>query len=282
MRKLSEFRTKLTVIFLTAVFSLFAGCASGDEMVNVHTDKVDYSITPQMLCDYYNLPESTFDGIDFDLFLFYLDADWDFFHSVSLEYVRSALEEYRAIPDEDKNYEGIERIKEIIYADPLQYAYLTTSVCGKSLADENMDELSTIMYCNEYGSNTDLWILDFSHQVTFYSNDIRKALFLDSATGIADESMKNDIIEKISKLENSDWWKKSENEWWNNYSPAENGDDVMPGYPDGIYVWTIYFEFDNGDVIKLIGNGKEDSYETIPNDLADFSHYVRLLAENNI
>jgi hypothetical protein len=47
-------------------------------------------------------------------------------------------------------------------------------------------------------------------------------------------------------------------------------------------VWIMYFKFDNGDVIKLIGNSKEDSYETIPNDPADFSHYVRLLAENNI
>lgn len=264
----------ITYLLLIFVLIMLNGCREG-------TSYMDRNISKKELCEYYGMPESEFDGIDFDLFLFYLDADWDFFHSVSSEYVRNALEEYRAIPDEDKTYEGIERIKEKIYADPLQYAYLTTGVCDKTLADEELNELSTIMYCNEYGVNTDLWILDFSHQLTFSSNDIRKALFLDSATGIADDDMKNEIMEKISKLENSDWWKNGENEWWNNYSPAENGDDVMPGYPEGIYVWTLYFEFDNGDVIKLIGNGKEGSYETIPEDLADFSHYIRLRAENN-
>jgi len=235
---------------------------------------LDRTISERELCDYYDLPETTFEGVDFNLFMFYLDANWELFHMVSSEHVLNALEDYRAIPDEEKTYEGIEAIKEAGYGRQVsdyRYEYLVKNVCDKTLADENLDNLLVIMYAND-NEIADVWVLDFSRELTFVSNDIRGIYNAETATGLADENMKNDVIGRLRLMENSEWWQNGETTW---------GSDQNTEICDGIGpVWIMYFKFDNGDVIKLSGKGSEGSYEDIPEDLAEFSHYVRLLAEH--
>ena len=68
---------------------------------------MDNVITKKELCEYYNIPESTFDDVDFDLFMYYLDGNWELFHMVSSDHVINALEDFKALPNEDKTYEGI-------------------------------------------------------------------------------------------------------------------------------------------------------------------------------
>ena len=129
-----------------------------------------------------------------------------------------------------------------------------------------------IMYANE-GDIADVWILDFSRGLTFVSDDVKGLYYTESATGTLDETIRKDVIDRLKAMENSEWWLNGETIWT---------DEIDNNVIDGVgSIWMMYLGFSNGDVIRLSGDGREGCYGMIPDDLADFSHYIRLRAENN-
>lgn len=277
MRKLSEFRTKLTVIFLTAVFSLFAGCASEDEMVNVHTDNADYSITPQMLCNYYDLPESTFDGVDFKLFLYYLDADWDFFGDVTSEYVLDELRVFNEIPDDKMTYEEISLIKEKIYAGGLPVDYIYYSILyndsDKCLDDVDLNSLSVVLYYDYSDADPQFYVLDFYRGLIFISDDPHGTFWSDSAAGKTDESMKNEVIDKLIELDAYNWaWKNSLQ------NQSGSADDVVT-LDSNNTERILVLKFDNEEVVTVHLNSFEGEYSINTKHCQDFMRYIETLAQ---
>lgn len=277
MRKLSEFRTKLTVIFLTAVFSLFAGCASEDEMVNVHTDKADYSITPQMLCNYYDLPESTFDGVDFKLFLYYLDADWDFFGDVTSEYVLDELRVFNEIPDDKMTYEEISLIKEKIYAGELPvdyiYYYILYNDSDKCLDDVDLNALSVVLYYDDSDADPQFYVLDFYRGLIFISDDPHGTFWSDSAAGKTDESMKNEVIDKLIELDAYNWaWKNSLQ------NQSGSADDVVT-LDSNNTERILTLKFDNEEVVTVHLNSFEGEYSINTKHCQEFMSYIETLAQ---
>ena len=277
MRKLSEFRTKLAVSLLVAVFSLFVGCASEDEMVNVHMDKADYSITPQMLCDYYDLPESTFDGVDFKLFLYYLDADWDFFGDVTSEYVLDELRIFNEIPDDKMTYEEISLIKEKIYAGGLPVDYIYYSILyndsDKCLDDVDLNSLSAVLYYDYSDADSQLYVLDFYRRLIFISDDPHGTFWSDSAAGKTDESMKNEVIDKLIELDAYNWaWKNSLQ------NQSGSADDVVT-LDSNNTERILTLKFDNEEVVTVHLNSFEGEYSINTKHCQEFMSYIETLAQ---
>lgn len=277
MRKLSEFRSKLTVIFLTAVFSLFAGCASEDEMVNVHTDKADYSITPQMLCNYYDLPESTFDGVDFKLFLYYLDGNWDLFDDVTSEYVLDELKIFNEIPDNKKTYDEITLIKDKVYAGelPVDYIYypILYNDSDKSLDDVDINTLSAVLYYDYSDTDSKFYVLDFYRGLFFVSDDPHGTFWSDSSSGTTDDSMKNQVIDKLVELDayNWPWMSTTQN------PSGSTHDTVTVDQNDTERILTLKFE--NGEVFSVHINRMEGEYSINTKHCQDFMRYIETLAQ---
>ena len=181
-------------LFLVILFSP-AGCTLKDELSNEITNNVDYSITPQMLCDYYDLPESTFDSVDFELFLYYLDGNWDLFDDVTSEYVLDELKIFNEIPDNKKTYDEITLIKDKVYAGelPVDYIYypILYNDSDKSLDDVDINTLSAVLYYDYSDTDSKFYVLDFYRGLFFVSDDPHGTFWSDSSSGTTDDSMKN-------------------------------------------------------------------------------------------
>ena len=277
MRKLSEFRTKLTVSLMVAVFSLFVGCASEDEMVNVHMDNADYSITPQMLCNYYDLPESTFDGVDFKLFLYYLDGNWDFFGDVTSVYVLDELKIFNEIPDDKMTYEEISLIKDKIYAGGLPvdyiYYYILYNDSDKCLDDVDLNALSVVLYYDYSDADPQFYVLDFYRGLIFISDDPHGTFWSDSAAGKTDESMKNEVIDKLIELDAYNWaWKNSLQ------NQSGSADDVVT-LDSNNTERILVLKFDNEEVVTVHLNSFEGEYSINTKHCQDFMRYIETLAQ---
>ena len=269
-------RAILFSIFLfTVVIFSFSGCTVKDELAKEKTNNVDYSITPQMLCDYYDLPESTFDSVDFELFLYYLDGNWDLFNDVTSEYVLDELKIFNEIPDNKKTYDEITLIKDKVYAGelPVDYIYypILYSDCDKSLDDVDINTLSAVLYYDYSDTDSKFYVLDFYRGLFFVSDDPHGTFWSDSAVGTTDYSMKNQVIDKLVELDAYNWS-------WTNATQNSSGsthDTVTMDQYDTERILTLKFE--NGEVISVHINRLEGEYSINTKHCQDFMSYIETL-----
>ena len=269
-------RAILFSIFLfTVVIFSFSGCTLKDELAKEKTNNVDYSITPQMLCDYYDLPESTFDSVDFELFLYYLDGNWDLFNDVTSEYVLDELKIFKEIPDNKKTYDEITLIKDKVYAGelPVDYIYypILYSDCDKSLDDIDINTLSAVLYYDYSDTDSKFYVLDFYRGLIFVSDDPHGTFWSDSAVGTTDDSMKNQVIDKLVKLDAYNWP-------WTNTTQNPSGSTCETDTLDQNDTERILtLKFENGEVISVHINRMEGEYSINTKHCQDFMSYIETL-----
>ena len=149
----------------------------------------------------------------------------------------------------------------------VQY-YISDNDCIKSVEDENLEELSVVIYYRVDDSSKGEYIIyDFDRQYCFDVNMISCGIRTKDSIFPADNETKESIISKMLDLKSESWWGETYD---------VNSKEIRSWYSDTEYnyVWHVYFCFSNGDVAELYGVGYDGAMYA-PEGLDEFLRYLR-------
>ena len=149
----------------------------------------------------------------------------------------------------------------------VQY-YISDNDYIKSLEDENLEELSVVIYYRVDDSSKGEYIIyDFDRQYCFDVNMISCGIRTKDSIFSADNETKELILSKMLELNSESWWGETYD---------VNSKEIRSWYSDTEYnyVWHVYFCFSNGDVVELYGVGYDGAMYA-PEELDEFLRYLR-------
>ena len=147
----------------------------------------------------------------------------------------------------------------------ISYGVIFVSDSGKTLKEENPEELSVLIY-SRFEDAADYYIFDFDRQL-FFNTDFGQTVNSEQAIRPADNEIKQSIISELEKFHAEDWWGKS-------YDVKSEEIQTWFNSTDYSHIWRLYMQFNNGEVITLYGIGY-DNAEYAPEELDEFLKYLR-------
>ena len=147
----------------------------------------------------------------------------------------------------------------------ISYGKIFLSDSGKTLKDENLDELSVLVYAR-FDERADYYIFDFEKEL-FFNTDFGQTVNSELSLRPADAEVKKTVISELQNLKAEDWWGKT-------YDVESEEIQSWFNSTDYSHVWRLYMQFENGEVITLYGIGY-DEVKYAPEELNEFLKYLR-------
>lgn len=201
------------------------GCSKEQKTTNseetteeIHTTESDneggneMDLTMEYVCSEFGIPESEFEGVDFDSFVEYYGLTYENIHRESVEYL---LNEYKKNNGEIEFYD---------------YKYMNNPTNGMILTSENQDDLS-VLYCSKVeGDLRSFWIFDFEKGIIIADTGTDQVIHKDKIIATLSDKDKEDILVLFSKYDVYSWYENKENltsgEW---YLSVEFKDGTIAG-----------------------------------------------------
>lgn len=154
------------------------------------------------------------------------------------------------------------------YPMMISYGKIFVSDSGKTLKDENLDELSVLVYAR-FDEVADYYIFDFEKEL-FFNTDFGQTVNSELSLRPADAEVKKTVISELQNLNAEDWWGKT-------YDVESEEIQSWFNSTDYSHVWRLYMQFENGEVITLYGIGY-DEVKYAPKEMEEFFELLRTYA----
>ena len=223
----------------------------------------------------FQLQKNVFDDIEFDVFMDFLNIDSEHLDLISPEYVLSELRVYKEIPEEKRTYEDISIIKHKVEKGeiPVDYTYyhLLDHNENTKLENEDLNNLSVIIWYSMYFDDSYAHILDFYRGLCFASRNPRGLFWSTNASGVVDEHIKEKVIDLLKLIV----------ALTQNYTDSDCGlsssDSGQKPLVLDSGISKLVLKFENGDVVNIPMKTHDNSNKSygIYHDLIE---YIKLIS----
>ncbi len=180
----------------------------------------DLELTQEYVCSAFGIPESAFEGVDFDRFVDHYGLTYENIHNESVAYL---LKEYKENNGENEFYD---------------YRYMYNSDKDAALTLDNQKTISVVLCAQIEEDLKSFWIFDFEKGIKIAGTGAEDVIHKDRIVAALTPEHKEQVLELFEKYDVYTWYKNREE--------LDSGD------------WYLSVKFQDG-TIALVSGSAQDS-----------------------